>query len=428
MSARRGAIRRTAAAMAGLMAFLVVLPALAGTRSGTAPPPTPVPVPPNGSPSPSPFPAVLHTPAPSAAAPAIGAAAAVLEDLDTGQLLFAKNPDARRPIASLTKIMTALLVLERTRPTDLVTVGADALAPASAIGLAELGLQAGEEIAVGELLYALLLQSANDAAIALAEHLSGTVDAFVSAMNARAARLGLRNTMFRSPSGLDDDGFSSARDLATLTRAAYRLPGFARIVRTKFHDVPSPTGPDRHIQNRNVLLWLYPGAIGVKTGFTTAAGLCVVATAQREGLRLVAVVLGDRAEPFSEAASLLNYGFAGFEHRVLVQDREVFGPIPIDGHPVPVVANGGLSGLVPVGAASSLSQRVRAIPGVLYPPASGERVGAVTVSVPGLRIGSVPLVVASVPPPPPPPAGPWWRRAFAAVVRAASGVLHALLN
>ncbi len=417
-------MRRSAAWAAALLA-LILLPGLAVAQSLETPPPTPVP--PAGSPSP--FPSVLHTPSPSAGPPEIRAASAILADLDTGQVLYAKNPGERRPIASLTKIMTALLVLQSTKATDVVTVSEDAAVPQGSAGLSELGLRPGEQLPVSELMYALLLQSANDAATALAEYVGGTVENFVDLMNEKASRLGVHaGTRFYSPNGLDDRGYSTAQDLVTLTRAAFRYPRFAQIVATEFHDIASPTGENRHIQNRNVLLWLYPGAIGVKTGFTTAAGYCVVAAAEREGRRLVAVVLGEPGEPFSDAAALLDYGFDGFEEHMLVEFGESFGTVPIDGHRVTVAAAEDLSKLVPVDGISKLTRAVQVDPEVTFPPAVGERVGEVRVSVPGFRLGRVPLVVSRVPPPPAPSGGPWWRRAASAVTAAVVSVLHALMG
>ncbi len=331
MASRTPAIRRTLPLLIPL-ALALALPFAAFAQSVQTPPPTMVPVP-GGGVSPSPFPTVLHTPAPSTQAPRIGAAAAVLADLDTGQVLFAQNADQRRPIASLTKIMTALLVLQRTKPSDVVVVSAQVADPAPVPGVSNLGLEPGERISIEQLLYALILQSANDAAVALAERASGSVPAFVDAMNGAARALGARDTRFESPNGLDDDGFSTAADILTITRAAYEEPLFAKIAATKVHEVPPPQpgGTPRVIQNRNVLLWLYPGAIGAKTGFTSAAGYCVVGVAERDGLRLVSVVLGDTSEPFSDAAALLNYGFDGFERRLLVEEGEPFGTVPIQG-------------------------------------------------------------------------------------------------
>jgi D-alanyl-D-alanine carboxypeptidase (penicillin-binding protein 5/6) len=396
------------------------------TASDT-PPPTPV-VLPGGRTTMSPFPTVLHTPEPSAGRPEIRAAAAILADMDTGQVLYAHFPDKRRPVASVTKIMTALLVIERTDPTDVVTVSANAAGDGRSPGISELGLLEGEQVRVGELLYALMLQSANDAAIALAEHVSGSVNAFVADMNDRARRLGLQNTEFFSPNGLDDRGYSSARDLVAMTRAAYDHPGFASVVATRFHEVPSPGGvPPRMVQNRNVLLWLYPGAVGVKTGFTSAAGFCVVATAERDGLGLVSVVLGEPGEPFSEAATLLDYGFAAFEQREVLREGDPLGTVQIDRHAVPVAAGGSLEGLVPTDA--KVRRTIALDADAAFPPFPGEAVGTVTVSVPGMRIGDEPLVVTAVPAPPPPEeAGPWWRRALSSVLDAVDRVLGSLLD
>jgi serine-type D-Ala-D-Ala carboxypeptidase (penicillin-binding protein 5/6) len=414
-------------ALGALVSIVVVFVGVADAQTPppSPPPPTPVVVPGGGA-SPSPFPSTLRTPAPRPAQlPEIRAEAAVLADLDTGQVLFARKPNERRPIASLTKIMTALLVGERTEPTDVVTVSDDA-ASGRLAGISSLGLVTGERIRVNELLYALLLQSANDAAVALAEHVSGSVDAFVDDMNARARHLGLSRTMFTSPNGLDDDGYSSAGDLVRLTRAAYRGRGFASIVATRFHTVTSLDEPRRIVQNRNILLWLYPGAIGVKTGFTSAAGFCVVATAEREDMRLIAVVLGEPYEPFSDAAALLNYGFAAFDRRTLVEQGERLGVVEIGDREIPLTAGGSLRRLVP--ADRPIQRTVVLDEHVAYPPAVGSRIGILRLSAGGGVLGEVPAVVADVPPPPPPGSGPWWARAIGAVVDAGTALLNAVVG
>lgn len=420
-------------AVGGFLAALLTAQGVALVRS--APPralaapvetPPPTPVPPFGSPSP--FVSRLSTPSPSQEPPPVSAPSAVLADLDTGQVLFERGGRIRRPIASLTKIMTALLVLERARLRDVVTVSEAAAAPDGNLGQSELGLEPGERVAVEDLLHALLLQSANDAAIALAEHVSGSVERFVRLMNARARRLGMRGTHFRSPSGLDDRGTSTALDLVRLTRAAYRDARFARIVAERFHEIPAPGGGVRRIQNRNVLLWLYPGAVGVKTGYTRAAGYCVVAVAEREGLRLVAVVLGASGEAFSDAAALLDHGFFAYERRVLVRAGEPFGWVDLVGGAVPVAAGASLEALVPRAPGSAPTASVRVDPEAAFPPRKGERVGAVVFGLAGRTLGSVPLVAADVPPPPPPPAGSWLERALGAVVDGVLAVLGALLG
>ncbi len=425
------ASRRILAAIAAFLApaaVLAAIPTLAGAQLATStPPPTPVLLP-DGRTTLSPFPSVLHTPEPARRPPEISGQAAILADLDSGQVLYEKDADARRAIASVTKIATALLVLERTDPQDVITVSGHAAGDGRTAGISELGLRAGERVRVDELLYALLLQSANDAAVALAEYVSGSVEAFVAEMNERMAKLGLSNTSFASPNGLDDQGYSSARDLVAITRAAYRLPGFASIVATRFRDIPAPPAlPTRVVQNRNALLWLYPGAIGVKTGFTSEAGFCIVATAEREGLRLVAVVLGAPRDAFSDAAALLDHGFWAFERREVIADGESLGEVRIGDHEVPVSSGGSLVALVPVDA--EITRRIVLDPAAAFPPLPGETVGTVKVSAPEQRIGRVPLEVTSVPAPAPPAEpGTWWRRAFSAVVGGIGAVLDAILG
>jgi D-alanyl-D-alanine carboxypeptidase (penicillin-binding protein 5/6) len=418
----------TRAAVAGVASTLLVaalVTVAAAQTSPEVPPATPVPVPGGGT-SPSPFPSTLRTPEPGTEPPEIRAASAVLRDLDTGQVLFARNATERRPVASLTKIMTAYLALRRLNPRDVVTVSPRA-ASGIAVGISGLGLASGERIAVGELEYALLLQSANDAAVALAEEVAGSEDGFVRAMNREAERLGMARTRFASPNGLDDAGYSTARDLARLTRAAYGLDGFADIVATRFHAVRSRTAETRIVQNRNALLWLYPGAMGVKTGFTSAAGFCLVATAQRGDERLLAVVLGEPGEPFSDAAALFDYGFAAFDRVTVVEAGEDLGTVRIDGRAVGVASGATLEGLVP--ARGDIAREIAVLPSVRFPPGRGQDVGIASYSVPGLAIGNVPLIVTDVAPPPPlDDGGPWWRRAAGALVRAGESVVSALFG
>ena len=416
---------RAAALGASALLLIALLPVSGVAQSPLPPPPTPVVVPGGGT-SPSPFVSELRTPAPSTLLPELRAQAAVLADLDTGQVLFNLEGNERRPIASLTKVMTALLVLEETSPAEVVTVSEEAAAPRVA-GISGLGLVSGERILVEELLYALLLQSANDAADALAEHVDGEVPAFVERMNARAAELEMSRSRFASPNGLDEIGSSTARDLVRLTRAAFDLPGFADITATRTHVVESLDAEPRTVQNRNVLLWLYPGAIGVKTGFTSAAGFCVIAAAERDGVRLVAVVLGEPGEPFSDAAELLNYGFEAFDRRVLVEAGEGLGTVTVGGRPIPVAAGAALEGLVAVEV--EIERTLLLQDRVAFPPDRGEAIGLVRVTAGERLVGEVPMLVTGLPPPPEPvEGGPWWSRAFGSVVRAGGAVLQALLG
>ena len=389
------------------------------------PPPTPVPVPGGGT-SPSPFPSVLRTPPPSTEPPQVHAAAAILMDLESGRTLYASNANERRPIASLTKIMTAYLVMTRTSPDEIVTVS-EAAATGTTVGISSLGLAAGERIRVGELLYALMLQSANDVAVALAEHVAGSVDEFVSMMNRTAARLGLGRTSFASPNGLDDSGYSTARDLARLTRVAYEVPGFEELVSTSAHAVMSRGVEPRVVQNRNALLWLYPGATGVKTGFTTSAGFCVVGTAVREDEQVVVIVLGAPGEAFTDAATLMNFGFAGFDRRLLIAEGRSLGTVDVDGRAVSVAAGDSRHALVVAG--STVQPEVVPDPTVRFPPGRGDQIGVVRLTSSGSEVATVPLVVVDVAPPPPPrDDGPWWLRGAGSIARAGGSLVRALFG
>ncbi len=418
--------RITGRVVAGALIAAVVaiaMNAAAATRPQT-PPPTPVP--PRGSPSP--FPTALVTPAGATRAPSVANGAALLADLDTGQILFAEDPNQPRPIASVTKIMTALLTLESVPLQRIVRVDARAVFERDDYGASStLGVRAGERISVEDLLYALLLGSANDAAVALAIAVDGSQAAFVHHMNVRAHQLGMMQTRFFSPNGLDDRGHSTPRDLLTLERAADSDPTFTTITSTRFHTIPAPAGRARVIQNRNALLWLYPGTFGTKTGSTARAGYCLVAAATRDGRRLVAIVLGSSREAFSTAAALLEYGFAGWKQETLVTLGDSAGALAIEGGTVPVVAGATLTMLVPSVGDREPASRVAADPSAAFPPVAGERVGSLTYRSAGVLIGRVPLVVSAIPPAPA-SAGPWWVRSATSVVHGVIGAVDALAS
>jgi D-alanyl-D-alanine carboxypeptidase len=233
----------------------------------------------------------------------------LLFDLDTGAVLWRRQPDRVLPIASLTKMMTALLVVEHAPADAKVRVTKEALAyKGSAVGV----LPRGKRIKLETMLNGLLLPSGNDAAIALAQRISGTVAAFVVHMNERAGDLGLACTRFSSPDGFEDAGnHSCAIDLAEMARAVLDRPRLARIVARRRAVLPFPIKGGRiYLFNNNPLLRAgYPGTIGIKTGYTDAAGRCLVAAARRNGRRL-GVVLLHSPDPGRQATQLLNRGFA----------------------------------------------------------------------------------------------------------------------
>jgi serine-type D-Ala-D-Ala carboxypeptidase (penicillin-binding protein 5/6) len=239
--------------------------------------------------------------------PRLAAAAAVLVDAKTGRVLWGRNAHERRQVASTTKIMTALIAFRSLQPNDVVTV--DKSVPR--VPLVREGLRAGERVAAWKLFTSMLLFSGNDDALALAIAAAGDKWTFIRAMNAEADKLGLRDTHFSSPSGVRDaDNYSSAWDLAALTRVAMRNDRFRKIVRMKVAHVKwsAPTYAKIYVNN-NRLLTSYAGADGVKTGYTHKAGPCLVASATRGKLSLIAVVL-DSSNMYGDATRLLDLGFA----------------------------------------------------------------------------------------------------------------------
>ena len=255
---------------------------------------------------------VAHVTAPAQASPPeVSAEGAVLWDPHDDRVLWGSNETTPLPPASTTKIMTVLLALEAGTIEDTVTVSEKAAAIGRQPGAATLYLDAGERIAMRSLLSGLILRSGNDAAVAVAEHVAGTEDAFVVQMNARAAELGLRDTSFINASGLTDDleHHASALDLARLAEVALRDDDFAEWAGASTLTIPSIGA----VVSRNELLGVYPGANGVKTGYTALAGLCLVASAERGHRRLIAVVLNSEAS-FTDSSAILDHGFDDF-HR-----------------------------------------------------------------------------------------------------------------
>jgi len=237
----------------------------------------------------------------------ITAPAAILVDASTGAILWTKRPHQRRPIASTTKIMTGVLALEHLPLTKVIRVNP----LVTRVALNREGLRAHERVAVWKLMEGLLLFSGNDDALQLAISTAGSRGAFLQLMNEKASELGLRDTHYTSPSGVVDRGnYSSAYDLAALARYAMAIPRFRAFTRTHIAHVKwaKPTYAKTYV-NKNLLIGTYRGADGVKTGWTTIAGHCLVASARRGGTRLIAVVL-HAPDPYGDARRLLNFGFA----------------------------------------------------------------------------------------------------------------------
>lgn len=242
----------------------------------------------------------------AAVPPKIDAESAVLMVLDDNLVLFGKNPTRRMYPASTTKITTLITALEKGKLTDVVATSPRAVACEGS----SLELKAGDRLLLREALYGMMLVSGNDAAEAIAETVAGSVPNFVAMMNEEAKQIGATSTHFTNPHGLPDvEHFSTAYDLALLTAYGMKNPTFAKIVSTREYDVHFLKRKNEHVVNTNKLLSSYTGANGVKTGFTNAAGDCLVAAAKRGNVQLIAVILNDDNR-WEDAAKLLDYGFA----------------------------------------------------------------------------------------------------------------------
>lgn len=255
--------------------------------------------------------------------PVVNATASIVMDMKSGRVLYEKNAYTRKAMASTTKIMTAILALEKGNLEDDVTVSKRA----AMISGSRVNLVQGEVFKLKDLLYGLMLNSGNDAAIAIAEHIGGTVEDFVDLMNRKAQDLELADTSFRSPHGLDADGhYTTAYDLARLSAYALKNPLFSKIVSTK-----SITLPRLGLYNTNDMLWYYPGADGVKTGFTGKAGRCLVTSVTRNDWRIISVVLGCPTNSIraQSSSSILDYAFDNYKPYSLLNSDELFTKIPV---------------------------------------------------------------------------------------------------
>lgn len=324
--------------------------------------------------------------------PQISAASALLLEATTGTVLYAKNEHVRRPPASTTKILTALMALEEGTLSDIVTISQRA---ASVRG-SSAHISPKQRIPLGELLYGLLLPSGNDAAVAIAEHLAGTEAAFIGKMNSRARELGALNSHFTNPHGLDSpDHYSTAFDLVMITRVALLYPGFAEAVGQTQHNATFD-GSRWSWYNTNRLLFSFEGAEGVKTGTTSGAGHCLVAAASRDGRQLISVVLASPGR-WHESAGLLEYGFKEFHLLPLAEKGQALATVAVQG---------GLYGEVTALAGLTFHKVVRnpdvddirshmIVEKTTAPIHRGQKIGEVRYTLHDELIGQIPLLAAN---------------------------------
>ena len=327
----------------------------------------------------------------------ISSPSALLMDAKSGKILFEKNAHDQRPCASITKVMTLLLVMEaldteRIRLDDTVTTSAHA----ASMGGSDIWLEEGEQMTVDDMIKATAVASANDAAVALAEFISGTEDDFVAAMNAKAKELGMKDTVFKNCNGLDEEGhLTSAYDVALMSRALIAHP--------KIYDytgiwLDSLRGGETQIVNTNKLLRTYDGITGLKTGTTGDAGSCITATAERGGMSLIAVVLGadSGTARFKDAAALLDHGFANYESVTLSLTDEL-DPVTVAGgmqSEVGVTCEDSASLTLPKGEKDKLKRSVTMEESVAAPVTKGDKVGTISYTLDDKELASFDILAA----------------------------------
>ena len=320
----------------------------------------------------------------------VSAEAAALIEAENGNIIYEKNSSARLPMASTTKIMTAIVALENCPADSVVTIPHDACG----VEGSSVYLVSGEKLTMSELLYAMLLESANDAATAIAIEVAGSVDAFSDMMNEKAAELGLCNTHFTNPHGLyDENHYTTAAELAKIAAYALKNDTFRKIVSTYKYKIPLKNGEGvRVLINHNKLLRMSDEVIGVKTGFTKKSGRCLVSAAERDGVTVVAVTL-NAPDDWNDHLSMINEGLAAYKSYALLKENECSYSVPAvytENGTITVTNRDSLTLTLPSG---STVTSVTELPHIILTPVSeNEEIGRVRYYCDGKEIASVPLV------------------------------------
>jgi D-alanyl-D-alanine carboxypeptidase (penicillin-binding protein 5/6) len=320
----------------------------------------------------------------AASAPELSAKSAILVEAESGRALYEKNASEPMKIASTTKILTALVALERCGLDEIVTVKREW----TGIEGSSMYLKPDEKLTVRDLLYGLMLVSGNDAAVALACHAAGGTREFAELMNERAAGLGCVSSSFANPSGLDEEGhFSTARDLAAIAAEAMKNGAFAEIVSAKYADAAG-----RELKNHNKLLWDYPGALGVKTGYTISAGRSLVSCAERGGMRLICVTLDDR-DDWADHAALYDWAFDAYVRFTIKRGEQIGALLPVvSGVKAAVRLAAGADASFIIGRGEKYAATVKAPKFVRAAVARGGLAGEMLIELGGEVVARIPLL------------------------------------
>ncbi|HWR38057.1 MAG TPA: D-alanyl-D-alanine carboxypeptidase family protein [Patescibacteria group bacterium] len=336
--------------------------------------------------------ALMPLPAGAVATPDIQAKSAILIDATTGRVFYAKAEHARRYPASTTKMLTLITALEKGNLGDTVVASQRAATTEGST----IWLTAGETLKLSDLLYGAILASGNDATVAIAEHIAGSVEEFAELMNEKARQIGANESHFTNASGLPDlNHYSTAYDLAKIAAYGYKNPSFVDFVSVRRQVLPW-TGKEkpRELYTENKLLWTYEGANGVKTGYTDAAGRCVIAAAQRNGIQLIAVIL-DSPIMWTDSMKLLDYGFVQLQPVELVKKNERRQTLPVlRGTAKTVQAVSAASIVVPMTDSEREEYQVSVqLPARLEAPVrKGEKIGIAKVLFQGQEVAATDLI------------------------------------
>ena len=321
--------------------------------------------------------------------PQVAAETAILMDVDSGEILYAKGIDEKRYPASTTKIMTCIIALEHMTDNEIVTASAYAASQPKV----HLGVREGQQFYLRDILFSLMLESHNDSAVMVAEEIAGSVETFVKMMNEKAEELGLGNTHFMNPSGLDNpEHYTTVYNLALIARYAMTLPRFREIVATQTAQVQALNSDEiLYFSNHNKMLSLYEGANGIKTGFTKSTGRCLVSSAQRDGMEFIAVTLNDPND-WNDHTEMLDYAFSEHYPKKLIEQGDTVKVTNIDGKDYSMVAASDFT--IPfkehqktqVEVISHISNDLQA------PINQGEKVGWLEIVCDGVSIGEVDII------------------------------------
>ncbi|MPM55616.1 D-alanyl-D-alanine carboxypeptidase DacB [bioreactor metagenome] len=326
--------------------------------------------------------------------PVVTAKSAIVIEASTGKVLYAKDSEQRRYPASTTKIMTLIVALEHGNLEDTVTASAHA---ASTEG-SSLWLTEGEQLKLKDMLYGIMLVSGNDATVAVAEHISGALPKFAQLMTEKARAIGATSTSFTNSSGLPDPNhYSTAHDLAKITAYGYKNPMFAQIVGTKAIIIPWPgKDHDRELFNENRMLWLYEGGNGVKTGYTEAAGRCLVSAANRNGIQLITVVL-DSDHMWEDSIALLDYGFENIAPKIIFNQGDILKTVKVangkSGN-IKLLVNTNIIAPISEADKDEFRTEIDAPVKVEAPIKAGQTLGKVKLIYKDVEVGSADLVAA----------------------------------